>query len=42
MQSGTLTQAGQEYSRSLAEYLTTEQLTDLVDCGKEMLVLTGE
>ena len=41
MQSGTLTQAGQEYSRSLAEYLMTEQLTDLVDCGKEMLVLTG-
>ena len=41
MQSGTLTSAGLQYSRSLAEYLSTEQKIDLEGCGKEMLVLTG-
>ena len=42
MQSGTLTSAGLQYSRSLAEYLSTEQKIDLEGCGKEMLVLTGK
>ncbi len=41
MQSGTLTNAGLDYSRNLAEFLTTEQQTDLVEGGKEILVLTG-
>lgn len=41
MQSGTLTKAGAAYSRCLADYLLYEQDTDLVENGKEILVLTG-
>lgn len=42
MHSGTLTEAGQVYSESLAQFLQYEQQTDLTARGKEILVLTGE
>lgn len=41
MQTGRLTKAGEAYSRCLADYLMFEQDTDLVENGKEILVLTG-
>mmetsp|Transcript_13704 Transcript_13704/g.22834 ORF Transcript_13704/g.22834 Transcript_13704/m.22834 type:complete len:506 (-) Transcript_13704:838-2355(-) len=40
-ESGELTPQGQAYGNSLAEYIRYEQQTDLVGCGKEILVLTG-
>lgn len=38
---GDLSVAGQEYANMLADYMIYEQEYDLVEKGKEILVLTG-
>lgn len=40
-ESGALTEAGRCYSNKLADFLLYEQATDLIGCGKEIVVLTG-
>ena len=39
--SGELTAAGAAYGRNFADYLKNEQERELVDRGKDILVLTG-